>query len=99
MNSTITKENKPGFDEQILESKVPVIVDFWAEWCAPCHMLSPILEDVERELQDKVKIIKGQYAGQSGTIWGQATAGEFYQVKLDDSAWTVSIEEPSLAHA
>ncbi|MGB9681979.1 MAG: thioredoxin [bacterium] len=46
------------FDQEILNSSIPVIVDFWAEWCMPCKMLSPIVEEVAREMSDKIKAVK-----------------------------------------
>ena len=52
------KTNDQNFKADVLESKEPVLVDFWAEWCGPCKMLSPILEDVLEELKEKIKIIK-----------------------------------------
>ena len=51
----ITKEI---FEEQILKASQPVLVDFWAEWCGPCKMLTPVLESVANKLDDKVKIVK-----------------------------------------
>ncbi len=50
----VTDEN---FGEQVINSKQPVLVDFWAEWCGPCKALSPILADIAGEL-DSVKIVK-----------------------------------------
>lgn len=46
------------FKKEVLESEVPVIVDFWAQWCRPCLMLAPVLEELESDLAGKVKIAK-----------------------------------------
>ena len=48
---TITKEN---FDEVVLQSEKPVLVDFWAEWCGPCRMVSPIVDEIAEERDDIV---------------------------------------------
>ncbi|WP_253310091.1 MULTISPECIES: thioredoxin [unclassified Rickettsia] len=47
-----------SFEEEVLKSDLPVLVDFWAEWCGPCKMLTPIIEQLSQELQGKVKILK-----------------------------------------
>ncbi len=46
------------FEKEVIQSSVPVVVDFWAEWCGPCKMLAPILEEAASNLQGKVKILK-----------------------------------------
>jgi thioredoxin 1 len=46
------------FETQVLMSDVPVLVDFWANWCPPCRMIAPIVEQIHGELGDKVKVVK-----------------------------------------
>lgn len=52
---TFTDQN---FQEQVLNSKEPVVVDFWAEWCAPCRIVSPIIEELATEYSGKIKLGK-----------------------------------------
>lgn len=50
--------NKDNFDEQVLQEKLPVIVDFYSDSCVPCKQLSPILGDIEDDHEDTVKVVK-----------------------------------------
>ncbi len=50
--------NKNNFNKEVNESNIPVLVDFYANWCGPCMMLSPILEDISNEKKDKLKVVK-----------------------------------------
>jgi thioredoxin 1 len=52
------KVDKANFKSNVLESAEPVVVDFWAEWCGPCKMIAPSLEEIATELAGKVKIAK-----------------------------------------
>jgi len=56
--SSLLEVNKDSFKEQVLDSNVPVLVDFWASWCGPCMMVAPILEKLQESYGGKVKIVK-----------------------------------------
>ena len=47
-----------SFDDDVLKSEKPVVVDFWAEWCGPCKMIAPALDEISSELADKVTVAK-----------------------------------------
>jgi thioredoxin 1 len=56
--SALKKVTDATFDEEVLKSGKPVLVDFWAEWCGPCRMIAPILEQIAAEHPDKLEIVK-----------------------------------------
>jgi len=50
--------NDNSFQKEVLEAKLPVLVDFWAEWCGPCRMLTPVIEGVAKKYEGKLKVCK-----------------------------------------
>ena len=46
------------FESEVVNSSIPVLIDFWAEWCGPCKEIAPILEEISNEMENKIKIIK-----------------------------------------
>ena len=54
----VEKTTDATFDTDVLKASGPVVVDFWAEWCGPCRMIAPALEEISKSLNGKVKIVK-----------------------------------------
>ena len=50
--------NDENFEQEVLNAELPVIVDFWAEWCGPCKMIAPTVDEIAKELNGKVKVCK-----------------------------------------
>jgi len=56
--SQVLNLNKDDFEKEVLKENLPVLVDFWAPWCSPCKMMAPILDEMAKELDGKLKICK-----------------------------------------
>jgi thioredoxin 1 len=57
-NSSVIKLDESNFDRELTQDDKPLIVDFWAEWCGPCKMISPLLDEIAREKAGSVKVAK-----------------------------------------
>ncbi len=58
MGDNVIQVSDQDFQTQVLDSTQPVLVDFWAEWCVPCHMVSPVVEEIARDYADRLKAAK-----------------------------------------
>ena len=58
MKGSVLHVTESNFEEEVVKSDVPVLVDFWAEWCGPCKMIAPILDEIAKEYGEKLKVCK-----------------------------------------
>jgi thioredoxin 1 len=58
VSDLITHVNDDAFEQQVLKSETPVLLDFWAEWCGPCKAIAPMLEDLAKQYEGKLRIVK-----------------------------------------
>jgi thioredoxin 1 len=89
MSETVSKIEGSRFQDEVVKSELPVVVDFYADWCGPCRIISPVLEQLSREYQGKAKFVKidtdanQELAGQFG-IMSIPTVMFFSKGKIED---------------
>ena len=88
MNEPI-KVSDDSFQKEVVESSLPVLVDFWAPWCGPCRMIAPTIEEISQEYAGKVKVVKlntdeNPNTAMNYNIMGIPTLGIFVNGKLVD---------------
>ena len=67
MSDTILKLTDAEFESQVIKSEIPILVDYWAEWCGPCKMIAPILDEIATEYSDRIKVCKIDIDANQGT--------------------------------
>jgi len=58
VSDPIVHATDQNFEQEVLQASVPVLVDYWAEWCGPCKMIGPILEEIAADYGDRLKVVK-----------------------------------------
>ena len=58
MSEHIVHISAESFEEEVLQSERPVLLDYWAEWCGPCKMIAPVLDEIATEYSDRLKVVK-----------------------------------------
>ena len=67
MSENVISVTDDGFEQEVLQSEIPTLVDFWAEWCGPCRALAPVVEEVASQYEGKVQVAKMNIDEHPGT--------------------------------
>ena len=100
MSENIIEINDSNFEQEVIKSDLPVVVDFWAPWCGPCRMLWPVLEQIAQEYSSKVQIVKinvdeesnQQLAANFGVSWIPMVLLMKNWVMVDQFVWALPYE-------
>ena len=87
--SHVKQVSDGDFDAEVLNSKTPVLIDFFAEWCGPCKMMAPVLDEVAREYQGKLKVVKVDVdeSGEIAARFGVTAMPTFVLLKNGEEAY------------